>query len=155
MNITISTLKRGLLAFWATYYTLVSLTNLLDGLKNLRILPSTWSYVSGNFALLKAVTHLQGLPDVFNSILFFGVILLETSTAILFWFATMRFSSGNNQCVDTAFAFGISLWAMMIIAIELFIGFEVVSPNTFFELMIASILSFFLISSHTINIQIK
>jgi hypothetical protein len=42
VNIRLVTLKRGLLLFWAVWFSFVFATNVLDGLKQLGVLPETW-----------------------------------------------------------------------------------------------------------------
>ncbi len=145
MNIKTSTFKRGLLFFWAIFYFCVCITNAFDLGKALHILPSTWTYTSGNFILMTNVVKSQGLPLGFAIFLFVGVILWEGLAGVYFSLATAAYPKGQRARVNTAFAMGIALWATFIIGIELLISFEKVSTGMFFQLLVASIISWLLI----------
>ncbi len=56
-------LKRGLLLFWAGWYTLVWLTNVCDALRMLGVLSPDWRFASGNWVFLVETTKLYGTPD--------------------------------------------------------------------------------------------
>src|SRR5215207_3909576 len=89
-----TTLKRGLLAFWAIWLSIVVLTNLLDALKALGALPAGWSFASGNWELMLKTTAIHGTPTWLTALLYLGVIAWEASAAALFWQAFARAARG-------------------------------------------------------------
>lgn len=60
-------LKRLLLLFWASWFSIVFLTNLLDACKELGVLPQTWAFASGNYAFVCQTTARYGTPDWVNA----------------------------------------------------------------------------------------
>ena len=85
-------LKRLLLLFWATWFSIVFFSNLADGLKALQWLGSSWAFASGNFQFIKETTARYGTPAWLNGILFAVVILWEGITAALFLASGLEFS---------------------------------------------------------------
>jgi hypothetical protein len=137
------TFKRGLLLFWAVWFSLVFATNVLDGLKQLGVLPETWSYTSGNFRFVVSVVQVLGARVWLAAILFTGVVLWEGLCAALFWKAFRGFEGGGAGCAlaSTAFAVSVALWAAFTVAIEAFIAFEKISPTVFETLLGVNLLS--------------
>jgi len=141
MNIRIVTIKRGLLFFWASYYTIVCFTNLLDAFKEHGLLPATWGYVSGNFGMIKDVVSIANFSNGIASTLFFGAILWEGTIAVLFWRALVQYSNASFSKVNSAFAMSVALSAAFILIVEGFIAFEKINIMIFFYLLIANLLS--------------
>lgn len=153
MHIQIFTLKKGLIIFWAFFYSWICLTNIFDGLKELHLLPNTWFYTSGNFAFILSVVKLQNFSKILAAILFSGDILWQAITAVFFWSAVFQFEIKEEtkglSAVTTAFALGIALWATFIMAVEIFIAYEKISEGTFFQLLIANLISLLFIGWFT------
>jgi hypothetical protein len=144
VHIRLVTLKRGLLVFWAVWFSLVCLTNVLDGCKRLELLPTTWQYVSGNFQLILSVVSVYRIPEWLAALLFTGATCVEGVCAALFWLAAVRFQgvhSPHLALAVTAFALSIALWAAFAVSVEMFIAFEKVSEGTFHTLFSANLLS--------------
>jgi hypothetical protein len=70
-------LKGLLLAFWASWHTLVFATNLGDGAKALGLLGQGWAFASGNYRFLVETTARYGTPSWLNGLLFGGVLCWE------------------------------------------------------------------------------
>src|SRR5688572_22149261 len=51
-RLSVVTLKRGLLLFWATWQTIVVATNVFEALRALGVLPAGWHFASGNWGFL-------------------------------------------------------------------------------------------------------
>ena len=143
MTITLRTLKRGLLLFWAVWFSLVVFTNVLDALKELGALPAGWTYASGNFRLVLSVVQLQRRPTWVAGALFASVVPWEGVCALLFWRAAARFQGVPSGLapVTTAFAASIALWAAFSLAVEAFIAFEKISEGVFQTLLGLNLLS--------------
>ena len=70
-------LKRLLLLFWATWLTVVFLSNLADAGKAWGLLGEPWAFASGNWRLVQEATARYGTSAAVNVALFAGVILWE------------------------------------------------------------------------------
>lgn len=128
MHISIGTLKRGLLFFWAAWLTIVFLTNLFDLMKQLGILDEGWLFASGNYGFMVATTAPAGTPEAIVTLLFVGVIVWEGVAAGLFWRAFAGFRGERSQAlprINTAFAVSLALWAAFMLADELLMAYEV------------------------------
>lgn len=125
-------LKRLLLLFWATWFSIVFLTNLLDACKGLGVLPQTWAFASSNYAFVAQTTAIYGTPDWVNAVLFAGVLIWEAVAAVCFWRAALTF---RRRSVYAAFTGGLSLWAAFLLADEVFIAYAV--EATHFRILIA------------------
>ncbi|HEX3870291.1 MAG TPA: hypothetical protein VHV77_07645 [Pirellulales bacterium] len=109
--------------FWACWFSLVTLSNLADGLKTLGILPAHWPFASGNFAAIEKVTEIYAVPHAINSVLFVAVIVIEIVIAVLFWRAARgRGASERVMSRDLALSLAVALFAGFLVADELFIA---------------------------------
>jgi hypothetical protein len=124
-------LKRTLLIFWATWFTVVFTTNLLDGAKAAGLLEESWAFTSGNYRFLAETTARYGTPNWVNGLLFAGVIFWEGVAAVLFWLAWGRFTGrGKGRwTVYAAFTAGLALWGAFLLADELFIAYAVAGSH--------------------------
>jgi hypothetical protein len=119
-TIDLSTLKAGLLFFWSLWLTLVLVTNVFDGLKQLGALPDWWRWVSGNF---QAIAESVPLPRWVIGLLFLGVVIWEGFGVVLFWNAFYGYGVTRTAGlveVYTAFAVSLALWSAFMIADEVF-----------------------------------
>ena len=112
-------IRSGLLLFWAAWFTLVTLTNVLDALKALGLLPAAWTFASGNFGLMLKVTGIHGTPTTLVALLFVGVIVWEALAAVLFW----RAWASGGAAISTAFVVALALSAAFTLADEIFIAY--------------------------------
>jgi len=122
MNATPTTIQKIVLLFWSTYFTLISLTNSLDALKALGVIPQSFTFTSGNFDFVVQTTAPHGVPMFANAIMFAGVILLEISSAVLFWRA---FRNREERNLYPAFAVGLILFAGFVVSDEIFISYPI------------------------------
>ncbi|MDB4949078.1 MAG: hypothetical protein JWM27_1727 [Gemmatimonadetes bacterium] len=142
MRFTDRTLPRGVLLFWSLWLSIVTLTNVLDGLKNLRLLPTGWAFASGNYAFMASVTAKYHTPAAATALLFVGVVLWELLASALFWRAFAAYRAGRAGEADaarTAFTVSLALWAAFALADEIFFAFD--AEATHFRLFIATIAS--------------
>lgn len=136
-------MKAVLLLFWAIWFSIVALSNLADAFKHLGVLPSGFTFASGNFAFMQQVTAIHHTPSLLVGIMFAGVILWEIAAATLFFqaFGKARIASADEVTVITrAFTVAVAFWGGMMIASEIFISYEVEAAHV--RLLIASLLSF-------------
>ena len=140
---TLRVLKRGILLFWALYFTIVLASNLADALQALGALPDSFPFVSGNYGFIARVTGIYGTPAIVNAVLYLGVLVWEAVAAALFWQALRRWGSASGlEAVDRAFTVSAGLWAAFVLMDELFIAYEIPGLEaTHVRLFVASLVS--------------
>ena len=127
-----STIKTGLVLFWAIWLTLVTLTNFADAMRQLDVLPSDFKLASYNFDLVQKTVGAHGIPTSVAGVLFAGVILWELLGSILFWRAwRVMWRHGNGAAAEVAQAFAVSLalWAAFLIATEALVNYETAATH--------------------------
>ncbi len=121
-------IKRVILGFLASWYSIVFLSNTFDLLKELAILPESFAFHSGNFGLIEKVTAVHQFPHSINILLLLAVIILEGFVAFLFWRAfsdtKMDLQQGGAKA-QAAYFWGISLWCLFLIFDEFFLVYRV------------------------------
>jgi hypothetical protein len=125
-------IQSGLLLFWATWTSLVLLTNVLEALKHAGVLPPDFRLVSGNFTQVSATTAAQGIPAELNIVLFAGVLLWEGTAARLLWGAWSDFrkhGNGTSPVVERAFVVSLALWAAFLLADEALVAYAVAGTH--------------------------
>ena len=130
--ISLLTLKRSLLLFWAVWASVVMLTNLFDALKALGVLPAGWGLASGNWDFLLETTARYATPHWLIAILFAGVIVWEFLAALAFWWALAAAVATGGfapRPAITAFGLGAGLMAAFMLADEVLIAYEVESTH--------------------------
>jgi hypothetical protein len=125
-------LKLGLLLFWASWFSIVVLTNAFSAMKAGGLLPPTWRFASKNYEMVAKAVSIYAPPPWVPRLLFLGVLAWQLAAAILFWYALM--SSGgagvlNMNAVNAACAAGILLWAAFMIADEITIKYVMEQPH--------------------------
>lgn len=117
-------LKRGLVVFWAGWWSVVLITNAADGLRALGVAPGDIAFASGNFALIVQAVGTYGLPRGVAGALFAAVVLLQVGIASLFWRAAIDGglrSAPRRDAARAAFAAGTGLVATFLLADEIFL----------------------------------
>jgi hypothetical protein len=123
-------LKRGVLGFWALYFSLVLASNFADGLKTLGWLGPQFPFASANYALIRRVTAIYGTPAIVVAVLFIGVLLWEAAATWLFWRAVRRFRREfRHDGIYTPFGVAAGLWASFIVMDEVFISYGLASAH--------------------------
>ena len=116
------TLKLGLLSFWSLWHSIVLLTNLFDGLKQLDVLPAGWTFASKNYdAIVRATQKYQPAPWIIR-LLFSGVLIWQLLILVGFGWAlvaSIRTGRMDPDHVNIAFGLSLSLLAAFIVADEL------------------------------------
>lgn len=116
------TFKLGLLTFWSLWHGIVLLTNLFEGLKVVRLLPTRWTFASKNYdAIVRATEKYHPAPWI-PRLLFSGVLIWQFLILVGFgWAIVASVRSGRMDLdhVSVAFGLSLSLLAAFIIADEL------------------------------------
>ena len=120
-------IKRGLLLFWALWYSVVVTTNVLNALQALGILPASFKFVSGNWQWINQTMNPLGVPIAMQAFLFAGAIVWEMLCAILFFVAWARFR--NRTLVEEkeslwACAVALVLWCAFQVLDEAFLAYD-------------------------------
>ena len=131
-----STIQKIILLFWSCYFSIVTVTNILDGLKAMGVLSNDWKLVSGNFEMILQTTSKLAMPVYLIAFLYCGVILIELITSALFW-KSVRNTTDIN--VYPAYSAGLLLFAGFILADEIFCDFtfESIHMRIFFGLLVS------------------
>ncbi len=124
-----TSIKRGIVAFWAIWTGIVFSTNVFDGLKAADVLGDGWSYASGNWGYMLDVTSVHDTPTVVVGVLFVGVLVWEFAATVLFVRAyTVVDDIGDEAAgpnpVTVAFFISLALWAAFMLASEIFVAYE-------------------------------
>ena len=127
-----------LLGFWCLYFAIVTLSNLTDLLRSVHVLPTDWTWISGNLAFIVTSTAKIGVPAGLSSVLLAGVIVWQSLASILFWHALRR---GDRASLGPAFVVSLSLWATFILLDEILLIFETGAEATHLRLFIAELVS--------------
>ncbi len=133
LDVDLSTVKHGVLLFWAAWYTVVFLTNVLDGLKAVGMLSEGWKFASGNWVFLKETTAIYRTPPWVVGVLFGGIVVWEGLATGLMWRAFGTFGGVGHQpglqAVYAAFAAGLAQFGAFIVADEVFISYPVAATH--------------------------
>jgi hypothetical protein len=116
------TFKLGLLSFWSVWHGIVLATNLFEGLKVMRVLPTRWTFASKNYAAIVRATEKYHPAPWIPRLLFSGVLIWQLLILISFgWAMVASVRSGRIDLDQVSIAFGlsVSLLAAFIIADEL------------------------------------
>lgn len=139
------TLKRGILLFWAAWLSIVTLTNVFDGLKALGVLGEGWTFASGNYGFMLSTTAVHGTPQIVVSVLFLGVIVWELIGSALLWQAFAGFDGARNGLEDVyrAFIVTLALFATFMLMTEVFLAFD--TESTHMRIFITMLLSLYVV----------
>ena len=136
MKVTANTVQKIVLLFWSSYFSIVTVTNILDGLRSMGVLSKDWKLVSGNFEMILQTTSKVDVPVGLIVFLYFGVIVIELIISVLFWKSVRNTSDVN---IYSAFSAGLILFAGFILADEIFCDFtfESIHMRIFFGLLVS------------------
>jgi hypothetical protein len=119
--------KRGLLGFWALWFTMVVFTNVCNALIEIGILPDGWRANSKNYQLIVETTKIYEYPDFINALLFALVIGWEVLIVVLAWRATLRYRRNDAEGLAVMYPPLLALaalWGGFILADEGFIIYD-------------------------------
>lgn len=147
--IRIGVVKRGVLLFWGAWFAVVALTNLLNALQVLEVLPADFKFVSGNWQWINETMNPLGVSVELQAFLFGGVIVWESLCAGLFFYALLRFRGGtllHERETLWACSVSLALWCAFQVLDEVFLAFspeavhrvifvETILTMLFFQLM--------------------
>ena len=125
--IDLGVVKRGVLAFWAAWLSIVALTNILDALKALGKLPANWAWTSQNFGWIQETMQPLGVPLGVETFLFFGVIGWEVLAAVLFWRATASYRNRplvHEHMTIIVCGVNLALWCAFQVLDEVFLAYQ-------------------------------
>jgi hypothetical protein len=127
MEVSLFTLKLALLLFWAAWFAMVFLTNLLSGLKAAGMLGKEWKFASTNYEAVAKAVAIYDAPPWVPRLLFSGVVVWQFIAATLFGWAMVsscRADALNLPLVNAAFFAGLALWGAFMLADEITINYQ-------------------------------
>jgi hypothetical protein len=130
--------KRMLVGFWAIFFTLVALTNLVDLLGALGTLD--WRFLnSGNYEYMRSVVDDYSVGPTVTKLLLVGALAIECVAAVLFWRALRRMRGDGRGLREalTAVCFGTGVWIAFVVMTEFFTSYDI--ESVFRELMAITI----------------
>jgi len=137
-------LTRGVLFFWAAWFSIVALTNVLDALVSLGALSPSVRFVSGNWPWINRVMDPLAVPHWLQAFLFLGAMSWEALAACLYWRALIRYGGRPlHQERDALWAgvTALALWGAFQVLDEVFLAYETENVHrTIFVSQIATIL---------------
>jgi len=122
-----SLLKRGVLFFWAAWFSVVAATNILDALVSLGVLPTSVVFVSGNWSWINKVMDPLGVPRGLQAFLFLGAMTWEALAAALYWRALARYGGrplGDETEALWACTASLALWGAFQVLDEVFLAYQ-------------------------------
>jgi hypothetical protein len=125
--ISLAAVKRGLLAFWATWLSVVAATNVLDALRAAGALPLSFPFASGNWGWINQTMDPLAVPRGLQAALFAGAVAWEALAAGLFWRACRSYRDRPlEQEREAVAACGVSLalWAAFQVLDEVFLAYQ-------------------------------
>jgi len=123
--------KRVLIGFWALFFSLVALTNLIDLLDALGAFD--WTFLnSQNYEYLRSVVVVYDVGAPLTKVLLAGALLIETVGAVLFWRAAL----GAARPL-VALSWGALVWIAFIVMTEFFVAYK--AESVFRELLTMTI----------------
>ncbi|WP_425144977.1 hypothetical protein [Deinococcus sp.] len=120
MSIGSGEIKQGILLLWGLWLALVTLLNVLDGLKMAGKLPAGWRFHSHNFDGIVLATRTYDAPLWLCWAMYGAVTLWEGLAAFLLLRAGLHFSAAAAYL---AFFVSLALWGAFIMVNELFLTF--------------------------------
>jgi hypothetical protein len=128
-------LKRLLVVFWAMYFSLVAVTNLVDLLGQFSALH--WTFLNSmNFSYIRSVVKVYHVGAVPTKVLLTGALIVEATGAALFWRAAVE---RRARAALQALCFGALVWIAFIFMTEFFVAYAAEPP--FRELLTLTIAS--------------
>jgi hypothetical protein len=116
--------KRILIGFWALFFSLVALTNLVNLLDSLGAFDLTFLN-SENYGYLRSVVEVYDVGSPLTKVLLAGALAIETIGAVLFWRALLR---ARRPAALLALCWGALVWIAFIVMTEFFVAYKAESP---------------------------
>jgi hypothetical protein len=129
-------LGRVLVLFWAGYFSIIALTNLVDLLDVVGAIH--WTFLnSGNFGYLRSVVKIYGVGSSATTALLAGAVVIEAVTAAMFWRALVAPRTVRARSTLQALTCASAVWIAFIFTTELFLAYP--SESVFRELLLLTV----------------
>jgi hypothetical protein len=122
MQIHFDSIQLALVAFWALWFTIVWIMNILDALQVFCVLPEDWKAASGNYNIIAKHTDVYDAPEWLNRGMYLGVILWQGVVVIGLWiafFGSLEAGALLLARVNFALGAGLFLFAAFLLADEI------------------------------------
>ena len=136
--LSVPLLKRGLIAFWALWFTVVMVANVCDGLKWLAWINQDFPFASGGYLAIVKTTSVYRVSTTADAVMFAGAILLQATAAFFLARAALHFARDAPHArreLLTGFGAALLLFAGFMLADEFFHSY--VQEQTHLQLFVA------------------
>jgi hypothetical protein len=126
MNSPINLFKRVLLFFWAIWWAIAFLTDLLGGFKHMSLITTSW-IANTNYPFLVNSLKIYPMADFIPVVLYILIIiwsLLSCATFIWSLMGTKTNQANWMKRVDIAFITSLSFWLTFFIADQIILNFD-------------------------------
>lgn len=123
MTVGVFSIQMELLGLWAAWFAVVLITNVLDGLHAMAVLPQDWAFRSQNYQRVRDAVDLYRAPPSFAAVLFVCVMFWQAAVACMLWYALIvSANAGQVQlaAANVAFLGALGMWTAFILAEEIF-----------------------------------
>ena len=126
MTISLAVFKRAIVLFWALWWLLAFLTDLLGALKETGVIAAPWLPHSNYPCLVESLAP-YGMPAWLPPLLFAGIIAWALLSAILLGLAAATPTHPQDRWqrrVNAAFVVSLGLWLAFFLADQIVMKFE-------------------------------
>ncbi|MBX3710205.1 MAG: hypothetical protein KIT56_09515 [Gammaproteobacteria bacterium] len=118
-------IKVGILFFFFLWFSIAFSSNFIDFLNSLGI-TNEWRFHSGNYDAVKKTIQIYNAPQSILNFLFYSDILIQATSALLFFAAFLSFFRKRDawRLINSAYGISMALWAIFLIIEEIFIAYS-------------------------------
>jgi hypothetical protein len=133
MQTEIAFIQIALLAFWALWFTILWIMNILDALKVMGVLPEEWKAASGNYKIIAKHTGEYHAPEWLNQALYVGVLIWQAIIVAGLWAAFSGSVAENTLLygrINFAYGSALFLFAVFLLADEVLKIYDTAEQHT-------------------------
>lgn len=137
-------IKIGILFFFSLWFSIAFLSNFIDLLNSIGI-TNEWRFHSGNYDAVKKTIQIYNAHQNILNFLFYSDILIQATSALLFFAAFLSFFIKRNAwpLINSAYGISMALWATFLIIEEIFIAYSYEAAHI--RLLLLELVSFLLL----------
>jgi hypothetical protein len=125
--VDVNVVKRMVLLYWAAWLSIITATNVFDGLRALGALPQSFAFTSSNWGWINQTMDPLGVPRTVQGSLFLSAVAWEALAGALFWRACVAYRGRplrHEPEVIAACGVNLGLWAAFQVLDEVFLAYQ-------------------------------